>query len=253
MAEKILLYPELETWLRRATEDLIPEAAASVREEIARHFEDAVQQRIDDGINEIGAIDLAIRDLGSPRRARRRLRKEWLTLSEAKTLRGMAEKYASFLGVRRRFRRIILAFALIWAVVAIFYAFQISIRQETLADIKPLIQGVLSISLLLVAYYGLRSFPFARTFDRFVASEIIETGFSWLAMIGIVATIGWTGAYRNRLLANPRSWTIAEIVTIAIMAFMVFLKWAGDVGFIVLWLKYRRIRKKGGTAFDAME
>jgi hypothetical protein len=82
MTDKILLYPELETWLRRATEDLIPEAAAAVREEIVRHFEDAVRAGIASGIPESKAIDLALRDLGSSRRARRRLLKQHPTVAE---------------------------------------------------------------------------------------------------------------------------------------------------------------------------
>jgi hypothetical protein len=74
--------PELEEWLRRASANLIPSACESIRREIASHYKDAVADAIRSGMPETDAIDSALRNLGSPRRANRQYSREYLTDGE---------------------------------------------------------------------------------------------------------------------------------------------------------------------------
>jgi hypothetical protein len=75
-------YPELEQWLRRATKRLIPSARETIRAEITGHFNDAVDAARTAGIPEPEAIDRALLDLGSPHRANRLYRRQYLTNRE---------------------------------------------------------------------------------------------------------------------------------------------------------------------------
>lgn len=80
------LDPRLEDWLEIATRGLCPDARERIAEEIASHYEDALHGARGDGLAEHAAIASAVGLLGSPRRARRDLKREHLTKREGKAL-----------------------------------------------------------------------------------------------------------------------------------------------------------------------
>ncbi len=72
----------LDRWLESATRGLCAEAKLRVAEEVTEHFEEAVAAWIEDGLSENDSAVKTMRELGSPRRERRRLRREHLTARE---------------------------------------------------------------------------------------------------------------------------------------------------------------------------
>lgn len=77
-------FKHLGPWLDVATAGLSDQACARVLEEIGAHFEDAVAAAMQRGLDEGEAAQRAVKALGSPRRARRRLRRTYLTRNQAR-------------------------------------------------------------------------------------------------------------------------------------------------------------------------
>lgn len=73
----------LDNWLDTATRGLCADARERIDEEVTEHFFDAQSAYMNDGSTEDEAMEKALRELGNPRRARRRLRREHFTAVEA--------------------------------------------------------------------------------------------------------------------------------------------------------------------------
>ncbi len=74
----------LSAWLESTTGDLVPSAQARVRPEIEAHYAEAVQSQLSRGAAEPVARVAALADLGEPRAAARRFRRQYLTVKEAR-------------------------------------------------------------------------------------------------------------------------------------------------------------------------
>jgi len=73
-----------DAWLNAATRGLCDHARERIREELKDHYLDAYDALIEDGIT--GAEARAVSELGSPKKARRRFKKIYLTIMQSDTL-----------------------------------------------------------------------------------------------------------------------------------------------------------------------
>jgi len=85
----------LDAWLAAATRGLCDDARERIAEEVASHYEEALNAARAEGLAEDAAIAQAVRSLGSPRKARRRLRREHLTVREARAVLRMQGEYVA--------------------------------------------------------------------------------------------------------------------------------------------------------------
>ena len=104
----------LSAWLDVATKGLSDRSKARVREEISAHFHDAVEQDKLTGVSEGVAAKHAIESLGSPKAARRALRRTYLTRHQESMLRQYGEP-SWFVSIGFGF----LSMVLIWQTVII--------------------------------------------------------------------------------------------------------------------------------------
>lgn len=87
----------LDDWLNAATQGLCADARERITEEIASHYDEALTEARREGLSEAGATAKAVRLLGNPRCAQRRLRREHLTIRESKAVERMVGEYDSLL------------------------------------------------------------------------------------------------------------------------------------------------------------
>lgn len=87
----------LEGWLAATTHGLCDGARERIAEEIASHYDEALTEARAEKLDERAATAKAVRSLGNPRRARRRLRREHLTVKESKAVEKFVEEYDSLL------------------------------------------------------------------------------------------------------------------------------------------------------------
>ena len=74
----------LNAWLNIATKGIYQEGKERIRDEISAHYKDALHDALKQGLTKTEAHLAAMESLGDPRKARRGLRKSYLTEREAK-------------------------------------------------------------------------------------------------------------------------------------------------------------------------
>lgn len=80
------LDPRLKSWLKTATENLAEDGKQRVIAEITSHYEEALSDRLAEGMAPDVAHESVMRSLGSPQTASKQFRKVYLTEEEVKTL-----------------------------------------------------------------------------------------------------------------------------------------------------------------------
>jgi hypothetical protein len=105
----------LAEWLETATWYLVPSAKERIRAEIEAHYIEAVQSHLAGGSTEPAAQAAALADLGNPRSAARRFRREHLTDEDAEAI-ATSINLARKGGAGTGYCALVLFFAFVWAI-----------------------------------------------------------------------------------------------------------------------------------------
>jgi hypothetical protein len=243
------IIPELDRWLCRATKDLIPPACEAIRAEIVPHFEDAVAETRAAGASENEAIDRALRDLGSPRRANRLYRRHYLTKSEWRRISETLDRIPGNAG--RRLYRILFVSGLI--VLAGLVGLALAPIWMNAPPSWNLLVGLfapLGIIAFFFTFLGIRAYLAERSPDGAMLfgslSRILgETGM-WIVYLYILDrldTVGWHDSLAP----------VAHYLVLAAALFLITLLYIGcEVRRTWRpWMKYKRACQRGEIDISA--
>lgn len=159
---------ELDNWLALATRGLCDEARARVHEEYAAHVRDACDALTETGAAAGAALREAVRSLGDPRRARRSLRRVYLTADEDIQLHSLL--------VSRPVTNLVYDLILYVGIFVLgFYAFTQMVKAFSLSSFP--------VALLLVLWSISGFFDVLARFNHFVARRLSIRQLPWLLLL----------------------------------------------------------------------